>query len=101
MVGGSEVSHISGNIVDLESDLFGITRVQSKCNSKQYIPSCPLGGKTCPDYPTDIKFQDKETGEIREISTQARHLPTCQTWSYPATPFPRPYGQETCETKRF
>ena len=101
MVGGSEVSHISGNIVDLESDLFGITRPQSKCNSKQYVPSCALGGKQCPDYPADIRFQDKETGQVRQVSTAPRHLPTCQTWSYPGTPFPRPYGQETCEINRF
>jgi len=101
MVGGSEVSHITGNIVDLESDLFGITRLQSKCNSKQYVPSCPLGGKDCPDYPADIKFQDKETGEVRQVNTKPRHLPTCQTWSYPGTPYPRPYGQETCEVNRF
>jgi len=101
MVGGSEVSHVKGNIVDLESDLFGITRVQSKCNAKQYVPSCPLGGANCPDYPNEISFQDKTTGEVRKVETTPAHLPTCQTWSYPGTPVPRPYGQETCENRRF
>jgi hypothetical protein len=28
-------------------------------------------------------------------------LRTCQAWSYPGTPVPKPYGQETCETTRF
>ena len=102
MVGGSEVSHAKGNLVDLESDLYGITRPNTKCNAKQYVPSCPLGGSApCPDWPANQVWQDKGTGEVRTTSTQPRHLPTCQTWSYPGTPVPRPYGQETCEINRF
>jgi hypothetical protein len=101
MVGGSEVSHVKGNLVDLESDLRGITRPQSKCNAKQYVPSCPLGGGECPDYPQPISYKDKSTGEVRSVNTEPYHLRTCQTWSYPGTPVPRPYGQETCETSRF
>uniref|UniRef100_A0A6C0DRU5 Uncharacterized protein n=1 Tax=viral metagenome TaxID=1070528 RepID=A0A6C0DRU5_9ZZZZ len=101
MVGGSEVSHVKGNIVDLESDLRGITRLNSKCNAKQYVPSCPLGGGNCPDYPSNITFKDKSTAEVRTVATQPAHLRTCQTWSYPGTPVPRPYGQETCEINRF
>jgi hypothetical protein len=101
MVGGSEVSHVKGNLVDLESDLRGITRPQSKCNAKQYVPSCPLGGGDCPDYPNPISYKDKSTGEVRSVNTEPYHLRTCQTWSYPGAPVPRPYGQETCETARF
>ena len=102
MVGGSEVSHVKGNLIDLESDLRGITRLNSKCNAKQYIPSCPLGSdKDCPDYPQPLSYKDKSTGEVRNIDTQPQHLRTCQTWSYPGTPTPRPYGNETCEVTRF
>jgi hypothetical protein len=101
LVGGSEVSHVKGNLVDLESDLFGITRPQSKCNAKQYTPSCPLGGGECPDYPASINYKDKGTGEVRSVDTTPYHLRTCQSWSYPGVPVPRPYGQETCETNRF
>jgi len=101
MVGGSEVSHVKGNLVDLESDLKGITRPQSKCNTKQYVPTCPLGGGDCPDYPGQINYVDKSTGEKRAVSTEPAHLRTCQTWSYPGTPVPRPYGQETCQMNRF
>ena len=43
LVGGNDVSVVSGNIVDLESDLRGITRTLSKAPSRQYQPSCPLG----------------------------------------------------------
>ena len=101
MVGGAEVSHVKGNLVDLESDLKGITRPQSKCNAKQYVPNCPLGGGDCPDYPNSISYVDKSTGEKRSVDTEPNHLRTCQTWSYPGTPVPRPYGQETCQINRF
>lgn len=101
LVGGAEVSHIKGNLIDLESDLYGITRPNSKCNAKQYVPSCPLGGGACPDYPADIQFRDKSTAEYKSVSTEPYHLKTCQTWSYPGTPVPKPYGKETCEIGRF
>lgn len=101
MVGGAEVSHVKGNLVDLESDLKGITRPQSKCNTKQYVPQCALGGDNCPDYPSQINYTDKSTGENRVVNTEPNHLRTCQAWTYPGTPVPRPYGQETCQITRF
>jgi hypothetical protein len=70
LVGGSEVSHASGNLIDVESELMGITRANSKCNSKQYVPSCPLGGDKCPDTLGNIVFKEKTTGEARETLTQ-------------------------------
>jgi hypothetical protein len=38
IVGGNNVSLYSGNLVDLESDLRGQTRLASKCPSRKYIP---------------------------------------------------------------
>lgn len=38
VVGGPAVSHTDRNIVDVESDLLGVTRVQSGCASKKYAP---------------------------------------------------------------
>ena len=35
VVGGSAVSHIQGNLVDLETDLMGITRKASLCPTKK------------------------------------------------------------------
>ncbi len=38
VVGGNNVSLYSGNLVDLESDLRGQTRLASKCPSRKYAP---------------------------------------------------------------
>ena len=36
-VGGTNVSHIKGNLVDLETDLFGITRKASLCPTQNSL----------------------------------------------------------------
>ena len=38
IIGGNHVSLYSGNLVDLESDLRGQTRIASKCPSRKYTP---------------------------------------------------------------
>ncbi len=38
VVGGNHVSLYSGNLVDLESDLRGQTRLASKCPTRKYTP---------------------------------------------------------------
>ena len=43
IVGGNDVSLIKGNMTDLESDLYGITRLQSKCPQLKYLNPCPQG----------------------------------------------------------
>jgi len=40
VVGGNNVSLTQGNMVDLESDLMGITRQNSLCPERKYIPHC-------------------------------------------------------------
>jgi hypothetical protein len=101
LVGGSEVSNISGNLVDLESDLLGITRVQSKCISRQYTPACPLGGPGCPDVPPPFSFRDKSTGEVRNVNTAPRDLPTCQFATYPGVGNPKTLKTNSCYPMRF
>jgi hypothetical protein len=101
LVGGSEVSNISGNIVDLESDLLGITRVQSKCIARQYQPACALGGAGCPDTPPSFTFRNKSTGEVRTVNTTPRNLPTCQYTTYPGVGTPTPLKTGTCYPMRF
>jgi hypothetical protein len=101
LVGGSEVSNIAGNLVDLESDLFGFTRVQSKCIARQYIPACPLGGTGCPDTPPSFEFRDKSTGKISKVDTHLRNLPTCQNVTYPGVGSPRQLQTDTCYPMRF
>lgn len=101
LVGGSEVSNISGNIVDLESELLGITRAQSKCIARQYQPACALGGTGCPDVPPAMKFLNKSTGEERTIDTTPRNLPTCQMMTLPGVGYPQQLTVKTCYPNRF
>jgi hypothetical protein len=101
LVGGNEVSNISGSIVDLESDLFGITRSLTKCAAREYLPACPLGGAGCPDYPKDRTFTDRATGAKHVIQTAPRHLPTSQFASYPGVKRPAPLQQSVAYPKLF
>jgi hypothetical protein len=109
LVGGNDVSLITGNMVDLESDLRNITRDLSKAPAKQYHPSCALGGVTsmdpsplaaiggagsCPAWPRQLVFQERATGKARTIETAPRHLPTVQMMSYPGVPRPEPFIQD-------
>ena len=115
LVGGNEVSIASGNLVDLESDLYGITRTTSKAPSKQYQPSCPLGGaamkpttlapangvaplsglgSSCPSWPGKIVYAERATGAVVTVDTTPRHLPTMQYVSYPGVPAPEPLKME-------
>ena len=110
LIGGNEVTQITGNLVDLESDLRNITRDLSKVPVRQYQPSCPLGqagaepapanalspvnGGACPSWPTRIVFTERGTNKVVSVSTQPRHLPTIQYASYPGVPAPEPFKQE-------
>jgi hypothetical protein len=101
LVGGAEVSNIEGNLVDLESDLLGITRVQSKCIARQYQPACALGGPGCPDTPPSFSFRDKSTGAVRTVNTTPRNLPTCQYTTFPGVGTPQTLKSGTCYPMRF
>lgn len=121
LIGGNEVSIVSGNIVDLESDLRGTTRDLSRDPRRQYQPSCPLGapptdgkrdgpakrvgpapanalssisGGPCAPWPDRLVFTERSTGRVRGINTHPRHLPTMQYVSYPGMPAPDPFVQE-------
>lgn len=74
LLGGTDVSHIKGNIVDLESDLRGQTRLLSKYGGSQYIPTND-----------NIITNDKTA----PIDTTMLHLPACQTIMYRAVPIPK------------
>jgi hypothetical protein len=110
LVGGNEMTVISGNLVDLESDLYNITRDLSKAPSRKYHPSCPLGsaadelqpanglaaihGGVCEPWPKQLVFTERATGKVRTIATDPRHLPTKQLFSYPGVPMPSPFVQQ-------
>lgn len=102
LVGGNDVSVVTSSpMVDVESDLQGITRPNTRCNYKQHVPECALGGAGCPDYPSGIKYTEKTTGEKRFISTRPTHLPTCQMNSYQGVNYPMSFVQETGTPYRF
>lgn len=87
IVGGTSVSHISGNLIDLENDLRGQTRPYSKCPEYDYMPR------------DDNKLQGIEY--IKPvvhpvIDTSMRHLPACQMIDYEEVPLPEPSRQYTC-----
>jgi hypothetical protein len=105
LVGGNEVSIITGNMVDLESDLRNITRDLTRLPTRQYQPACALGGGTatglapiasngdCAAWPDRLVFRERATGKVVSVSTTPRHLPTVQMMSYPGVPAPTPFVQ--------
>ena len=75
LVGGPAVSHIAGNLVDLESDLRGQTRYVTKCVDHQHKP-------------IEVSGQRIYNDKTDPIDTTALHLPACQMISYKSVPLP-------------
>lgn len=76
VVGGNNVSVFRGNLVDLESDLRGQTRMASLCPVNKYTPTCSAGAEDGDGLPC-------ATG-----SASLSHLPTCQLSSYHSVQLP-------------
>lgn len=95
IVGGTDVSQIKGNLVDLENDLRGQTRAASLCPSHHYQPNCPDKiGDQC--QPKQINIQGRSCGPPRTINTELLHLPPCQMIRYKPVPLPPPMKIQTC-----
>ena len=85
IIGGTNVSHIKGNLVDLETDLRGTTRMSSKCPSRKYQNPCPNGDMVnC--SPNKIVLQGNGGNQMRTLDTNMVHLPSCQMIRYKPTP---------------
>lgn len=82
IVGGANVSQVKGNIVDTESELFGITRNLSKCAVSQVKPLAQQ----------PIILNDK----TKPIDTTKVHLRSCQLIDYHPTPLPKPQKYNRC-----
>ena len=80
LLGGQDVSNIKGNIVDLENDLRGQTRLATKCPAKKYAPTqgnvLTIPGNAC----------NKE----RVVDLTKVHLPACQYITRPLVALPKP-----------
>jgi len=74
VVGGTNVSHIRGSLVDLENDLRGQTRSLSQCSSKKFAPS----------NNNNIVYKGPSSNSVTEVDTALQHLPTCQMFEFPA-----------------
>ena len=94
-VGGTAVSHIKGNLVDLESDLKGTTRKASLCPEKKYNSPCPTGDlNNC--HPGNIQIPGDSCTQGRVINTTMEHLPSCQMIRYKPVPLPEPMRLQHC-----
>jgi hypothetical protein len=80
-VGGTAVSHIQGDLVDLESELRGQTRFISRCSANQYRPS------------NDNMITNDKT---EPINTNMTNLPSCQAIMYRSVPLPPPIQINNC-----
>jgi hypothetical protein len=94
IVGGTAVSHVSGNLVDLENDLRGANRPNTHCPAYKYVPGDGLSvqGK---EY---IKPVDHP-----KVDTHMNHLPPCQMINYgsvPLTPELQPFSCPVTPKKR-
>jgi hypothetical protein len=77
IVGGTAVSHISGDLVDLENDLRGQDRPNTHCPSYKFLPR------------SDNFLQGKEYIKPVEhplIDTTMKHLRPCQMIDYKPVP---------------
>lgn len=86
LVGGNEVSIIKGSMVDLESDLQGITRPNTDCPGREHKP--PTKGST--------EIQRTNTKGSLTIDTTPLKLPVYQMWAYPVVIGPEPLVKESC-----
>lgn len=84
IVGGTAVSRVKGNLVDLENNLFGIDRPGTRCMELKYNPEQPVQGK-----------RDYKTNCYPIVDTTMQHLPTCEFMKFPVvppTPLPEPFS---------
>jgi hypothetical protein len=81
VVGGNNVSQISGNLVDLESDLFGITRLASLAPTSKYSSNCAFTDLNhC--TPDNILIKGSPKTQKRVINTNLNNLNTCSLINY-------------------
>lgn len=90
LVGGTNVSHIRGNLVDLESDLFSITRPITHCPDLLYRPR--------DDDKVHSQIGPYKTGCNPTLDTNKLHLRPCQMINYSAVPREPAMKQFSCDT---
>lgn len=83
IVGGNSVSRYSGNMVDLESDLRGQTRLYSQCPAKHYLPGTIVQGKKrFSKCKPGCGTTGLPCGSLSCRNEPLKHLPDCQMIQY-------------------
>jgi hypothetical protein len=82
LLGGTTVSHAKGNIIDIESDLMGTTRLNSKCPTNKYLNPCPQSSTLNACQPKQIIIQQTPNQQRRVVNLQPVHLKQCQMVNY-------------------
>ena len=81
IIGGNVVGQIDGNLVDLESDLFGVTRKSSLAPNSKFSSNCAIGDiSNC--KPNNILIKGTPNTKERIINTNITPLPTCDMINY-------------------
>lgn len=91
IVGGTAVSHVTGNLVDLENSLLGIDRPGTKCSQYKWAPlpaGAPVQGM---EYIKPVCHPPVDTPPL--------HLRACQFQDFPAVPLPPPTKPFVCPRK--
>ena len=89
VVGGNNVSQVKGNLVDLESDLMGVTRKNPYCISNKYKNACATQNlHECGRE--NIVIDGPGCTMPRAIDTTPIHLPSCNMFRYKPVPLPPP-----------
>lgn len=88
IVGGTAVSHINGNLVDLENDLRGQTRTNTHCPVYKYLPP---SGNVIKGGPDIVKPVVHPT-----IDLNMKHLPPCQMVNYGSVPLTPAMNLSSC-----
>lgn len=77
LVGGNEVSVLKSNLVDQESDLKGLTHVDSRIPIGQHRPPAPSRPRV------DLPEKDLFGFPFRGVRTTALHYRLCDPWRVP------------------
>lgn len=95
VVGGNNVSITKGNMVDLESDLLGVTRKSSLCPSRKFRSKCATSDQSdC--HPDNIVIDGPGCDMPKEIDTELVHLPSCNMFRYKPVLLPRALDLPDC-----
>ena len=88
VVGGNNVSQVKGNLVDMETDLRGLTRYNTRC-LKNKIHGYSNANKK-------IKIPADGCKKSLEIDVNKYHLPPCQMIRYEPVPLPPALDMPSC-----